>query len=268
MIPNITIGARTISAYMICVLLGVLVAGPVALGMTEEKNRLELTTVLLWSAPGVVVGGRLLYAVTNLSNIANVLRNGGGLLSILPYFGGSVFYGGLFGGIASSALYCKFARIDVARHADCAALFIPLFHCFGRIGCFLTGCCYGAECDVGFVYRYSMIAVANGVRRFPIQLVEAAGNLVLFFILLRIFRNQRSERGGRFSGKLLPLYGVLYSVLRFATEFFRGDEYRGFLFRLSTSQIISVFVFVFSVAALFVRKSFRTKSHGREEYSE
>jgi phosphatidylglycerol:prolipoprotein diacylglycerol transferase len=35
-------------------------------------------------------------------------------------------------------------------------------------------------------------------------------------------------------------------VIRFIDEFFRGDDIRGFLFGLSTSQIISILLFAFA----------------------
>lgn len=55
MIPNLTIGANTISAYMLCTMIGVLVAGTVTIHNAKGKDTLVLTTVLLWAAPGVVM---------------------------------------------------------------------------------------------------------------------------------------------------------------------------------------------------------------------
>lgn len=245
MIPNITIGSRIISAYMICTLIGVFIAGIVAIKKADKNDELELTTVLLWSAPGVIIGGHLLYGITNLKNIVSVILNGENIISFLNYFSGNVFYGGLIGGILSALIYSKVAHINFRKYIDNAALFIPLFHFFGRIGCFLSGCCYGKECSFGFVYKYSLIESANHVRRFPIQLVEAGGNMIIFLILCYLFHNKRFEK------KLLSVYLVMYSILRFSTEFFRGDFYRGFLFSLSTSQIISIILFVVGVTSIY-----------------
>ena len=241
MIPNFTIGSRTISAYMICTLIGIFAAGIVTLKNAEKKGNSELLTVLLWSAPGVIIGGHLLFAVTNIKYIIKAIIQGVGFFSVLSYFSGNVFYGGMLGGILSSVLYCKLNHIDCKKYIDDAALFIPLFHFFGRIGCFLSGCCYGMECDIGFVYRYSLIESANHVMRFPIQLVEAAGNLVIFVVLYTLYKTQQLQN------RLLYQYFLMYSILRFTTEFFRGDAYRGFLFSLSTSQIISIVLFIIGI---------------------
>lgn len=256
MIPNLTIGANTISAYMLCTMIGVLVAGAVTIHNAKGKDTLVLTTVLLWAAPGVVVGSHVLYAITNLSELVLAIQQGCGIRRIIAFFGGSVFYGGLIGGWISARLYCRFAHIDPAEYADDAAVFIPLFHCFGRIGCFLSGCCYGIECPIGFIYRYSLIESANFVPRFPIQLVEAVGNLLLFFMLYKAYNHARCV------GNLLAVYGVSYSVLRFTTEFFRGDAYRGFLFSLSTSQLISIGIGCVSAMVLLYRRRAQVMGNG------
>lgn len=245
MIPNITVGSKIISAYMLCTLIGVFTAGIFTIKKADKNDELELTTVLLWSAPGVIIGGHLLFGITNLKNIISIILTDGNYISILNCFSGNVFYGGLLGGISSALIYSKAAHIDYKKYVDNAALFIPLFHFFGRIGCFLSGCCYGIECNFGFVYKYSLVESANNVRRFPIQLVEALGNIIIFLVLYCLFNNKRFEK------KLLSVYLVMYSVLRFFTEFFRGDYYRGFLFSLSTSQIISIILFVVGVVDIF-----------------
>ena len=56
---------------------------------------------------------------------------------------------------------------------------------------------------------------------------------------------------GRYS---LEIYLVSYSIIRFFTEFMRGDEVRGVYFKLSLSQWISILMLVFSFLLLFTRK--------------
>ena len=55
--------------------------------------------------------------------------------------------------------------------------------------------------------------------------------------------------------KLIYVYMIIYPVVRFTLEFFRGDEYRGFLFGLSTSQWISIILFVFSIVMLIIKRN-------------
>ena len=50
-----------------------------------------------------------------------------------------------------------------------------------------------------------------------------------------------------------------YSVIRFILEFFRGDTYRGIYFGLSTSQIISIIIFISCLIYLLLKKLKKAK---------
>ena len=154
----------------------------------------------------------------------------------------------MLGGIFAGALYVRKKGFALPEWADLLAPAIPLFHFFGRIGCFLGGCCYGVPCSFGFTYTHNLIEQANGVSRFPIQLVEAAFNLALFVLLWTL------QKKGKFQGKRLVLYLLCYSVGRFVFEFGRGDTYRGIWFGLSTSQYISVGLFLVAVVFLLYQR--------------
>lgn len=94
------------------------------------------------------------------------------------------------------------------------------------------GCCYGCPTDssLGVTFHVSPIA-PNGVALVPVQLLEAAAEFLLFAVLL----------GG---------YLATYGVLRFTLEFFRYDNYRGFLGPLSLSQWISIVTVVLGTVLL------------------
>jgi len=51
-------------------------------------------------------------------------------------------------------------------------------------------------------------------------------------------------------GRLFYIYLLSYSVLRFINEFLRGDEIRGFVLGISTSQLISILIFIASLSLL------------------
>jgi phosphatidylglycerol:prolipoprotein diacylglycerol transferase len=73
--------------------------------------------------------------------------------------------------------------------------------------------------------------------------MESGGDLIIFGALIFLRRYKT------FDGQLFWLYPLFYSVLRFTVEFFRGDAVRGLYFGglVSTSQIIAVFMFGFSL---------------------
>lgn len=101
--------------------------------------------------------------------------------------GGFVFYGGVFGGLLSLVLVCRYFRYDRDSMFMVITPALPLAHAFGRVGCTVAGCCYGIETDgiISIVYHNSRYAPV-GVRLFPVQLVEAAGDIVIFIILVYI----------------------------------------------------------------------------------
>lgn len=221
----------------------------------------NLIIVGLWAALGVFLGGHLLYALTNFDYIIyvfqhlNEINSPQILLGVLAaIFGGQVFYGGLIGGLISAMIYLKKTGKDVQLYAYIMAPLIPLFHAFGRIGCFLGGCCFGIEMEHGITFHDSPIPAANGVPRLPVQLIEAGCNFILFVVLYIL------QRKGKCKNTLLYIYLLSYSVIRFILEFFRGDKYRGFIGPLSTSQMISIGIFIFAVAVIAVKMRTARKS--------
>ncbi len=243
MFPTITVFGRTIGTYTLLALLGALLAGALACFLAR-KRRLDdnrLLVMLLWAALGALLGGHLLYALTEL-RLLPLLGQAATWEErwqvLFNLFGGAVFYGGLLGALLAAFLYGRRRRLDMAAYADCAAPVIPLFHACGRVGCFLGGCCYGIENDWGITYTHALVESANGVRRFPVQLLEAGVNLLLCGLLLWWFWR------GKAKGKLLPAYLLLYAPCRFLLEFLRGDAYRGFFGPLSTSQWVSLLLVV------------------------
>lgn len=256
MIPNFSVFGRVFSAYQICAVAGILATLFFTMFLAKKMGKNEDTAMfmLLIAAPGVIFGGILLFGLTNISSILDVIARreeyettGAFVKAIMNYFSGSVFYGGLLGAMLTAGLYLA-RKKDRADYADLGAVAAPLFHTFGRLGCFLTGCCYGVECKIGFVYHYATTPNANGISRFPVQLVEMGLNFGLFLLLLSWIRR------GKHKGRLLQWYLLIYPVYRFILEFFRGDDYRGFLFGLSTSQIISVLILLVNLIVTLCHK--------------
>ena len=166
MISNFQILGRTFSAYLICALIGLFAAGGLALYIAKKKGleTLDLLVTLLWAALGAFLGSHLLYALVNYKYIAlfftqmpQIISEGKVWEYLMAIFGGSVFYGGMLGGLLAGFLYAGKAKLPKKEYSDIAAFTIPFFHVFGRIGCFLSGCCYGIECSWGITFRHSII---------------------------------------------------------------------------------------------------------------
>lgn len=242
MFPGFTLFGKFISSYVLCTVAGIFTACPLAIARCKKRggDDISMIFVLLFGGVGVLAGMHLLYGITNIAYWGEIFKAKDFIdfcKRVGVIFGGGVFYGGLIGGLAAGGISIKVQKLDAALYCDCAAFAIPLFHMFGRIGCFLGGCCYGKESEYGVMFTNSLVESANGVTRVPVQLYEAAFNLALFALLFIL------ERKGALKGRLLALYLLTYPVGRFILEFWRGDEYRGYVFGLSTSQFISIILF-------------------------
>lgn len=254
MLENIVLFGKTFSFYQITAVAGILIAGFYACILSKRRNLddNDMILFLLVTAIGVFIGGHLVYGLTQLQN-APLLLQVGSLREFLRFgylfFGGSVFYGGLLGGMIAGSLYIRKKKWEFSAYADIMASTVPLFHVFGRLGCFLSGCCYGIEFVPGITYQHALVELANGVSRFPVQLVEAGINLLLFLLLHRMFQK------GTCCGILFQLYLLMYAPVRFALEFLRGDDYRGIFFGLPTSQWISLLLLITTGALLFRKKT-------------
>lgn len=260
MYPIINLAGREIGSYGLMAALGGVLAGFVLCIVAHRRKHGDDDTnilLMLFIAVGVLIGSHFVYGLVMLPYVIRAFMNGYQITSfasvvevVVMLFGGGVFYGGLGGGAVAALIYTHKKGLDKQAYADMLAPVIPLFHTFGRIGCFLGGCCYGMEWEHGFVYTQNPIEQANGVPRFPVQLVEAGFNLllclVLFFLLYK----------GLLKGKLILVYLFSYAPARFILEFFRGDTYRGFVGVLSTSQTISVLI-VFACIGWLLVKHFR-----------
>lgn len=223
----------------------------------ENIDSVEYICIGLAGAIGAFIMAHFVYGIAHYDKIIYVINHTDRVFSsfqmfviyFLDIFGGMVFYGGLIGACIGGYIYMKIAKLNIREYSDTIVPCIPLFHAFGRIGCFLAGCCYGIESDFGFTYHYAEVENANSVCRLPIQLFESAENIILCIvltILLCKFRNIKH-------GTLIWVYGLTYPVIRFINEFYRGDfEERGYFGVLSTSQWISIIIFVFSLVMLLL----------------
>ncbi|MDY2609136.1 MAG: prolipoprotein diacylglyceryl transferase [Eubacteriales bacterium] len=257
MLPDFELFGKTIGTYGLCSIIGIVLCVCVAT-YAGKRYRLSFDDILLLTLSicgGLLLGGHLLYALTQQEQLRTVVQAIGKapfqaiLRTLASCFGGMVFYGGFLGGIAGAWLFGKYYRpLTSAIALDLYALVIPLFHAFGRIGCFLGGCCYGKPWQSGVQFPYNpLVPQLSEVPRFPVQLVEAGCNLVIFGVLLLLWSRRKTQE------KLLFVYMLIYPPVRFTLEFFRGDSVRGFLWGLSTSQWISIILFCIALLYYMLR---------------
>ncbi len=146
--------------------------------------------------------------------------------------GGVSFFGGLLGAILAFILAVRIKNLPLWKASDAAAPSLVLAHSIGRLGCTSAGCCYGRpvpgaeDLSVGihfmkeFPFFYVVFPPGGtappSMALYPTQILEALGNLIIFIILLIMYRRKA------FDGEVIVLYMILYGSLRFALEFYRG----------------------------------------------
>ena len=248
MLPFVTILGRSLPMYGLLGLLGFLL-GLLFVILRVPRfslSRDDAAYIYVFAALGAIAGAKLLYLLTVLPRLAELVRSGAGAAALLAYVsGGFVFLGAIPGGLAAAWLAARAYRV---RLADFMPLLVPalaLVAALGRVGCFCAGCCYGVECDspVSVVFPAASLAAPPGVPRLPVQ-------LALFLALLWFTARPRRAR---FAAEF---YLACYCPARFVLEFFRGDEARGALWGLSTSQWLSAAGFL-AVSLYFFMRSGR-----------
>ena len=193
----------------------------------------------------MVIGAKLLYLITNIPLLIqseNILDT---VLQMLR--GGFVFYGGLIGGILGIFIYAKQFKIEFKSLLLTIVPVIPLVHAIGRIGCLCAGCCYGMEYHgFGAITFHNSLIAPNEIPLFPTQILESICNLLIFVILIITYKKYIGTY------KTVGLYCMLYSIVRFILEFFRGDLIRGIYLGISTSQWISIALLILGLV-IFIK---------------
>ncbi len=237
----------TLYTYGFCIAIGALLGfsymywqGKKEFGLTfDQSNNLFIMLVLAG-----IIGGKLFLI---FEDPAEYLHNPKRLFS----GSGFVFYGSLLLAIPIMLWYFKKIKIPVMGMLDVMAIVTCIVHGFGRIGCFMAGCCYGIPTNnfLGVIFTDTKCqAEPLNTALHPTQLYEAA----LIFTIMIVLWYYRS--GKKFAGQLFLLYLIAYALGRAVLEIFRGDIQRGFIIEdiLSNSQLISLCVI--SLAGYFYVK--------------
>lgn len=220
--------------YAVCCAFGVFAAAILLINRVKKYgvSPIHAVQISIFAAVGTIIGSKLLFVITQLDQIITDFSIG--LLAERIINSGFVFYGGLFGALAGVRVYSAIRKFDSGRLFNMLIPCFLIFHAFGRIGCFLSGCCYGIEFPWGF-----QMVTSPGIIRFPVQLAESLCDILILIAVLLVEKKKGQQMN------LLRIYMVSYAVCRFLLEFLRGDEIRGHFLCFSTSQWIALGVIVF-----------------------
>ncbi len=241
MINTISTPLGNVSSFTLMICVGILgfIAVLIRLLKNSDKPLAERDFIL----PKIVLSGLVGFLSAGLFDAtAKIPYNN----SFKP--AGISFYGGLIGSIIAM-FFCIYCNKNKTQYSVCEWFNIlsqPMivFHIFGRIGCFLGGCCYGkvttGPLGVYFPDVPSHNIFHNAQKCYPTQIFEV---FVLIFILL-ILQKCKSK---------FLVYILLYSIGRFFIEYFRGDSRGQYFLGLSPAQIISIVLFVLVITIFFIK---------------
>ncbi len=184
-------------------------------------TRRDVEDLLFFGVVGVVIGGRLGYAL--FYKPGYYLHNP--LEVLMVWRGGMSFHGGLLGVLVAMAWFGRARGRPFLQVTDLIAPAVPTGLASGRIGNFINGELWGRAADPSLPWSMVFPQAADGVARHPSQLYQFALEGLLLFALLWLYA-RKSRPMGQVSGAFLVGYGVL----RFVAEYFREpDSFLGLL---------------------------------------
>ncbi|MDP6034759.1 MAG: prolipoprotein diacylglyceryl transferase [Verrucomicrobiota bacterium] len=243
------IGSLTIHWY------GIFMATGLGLGMwtaTLRGTRIglkadDISNLFFWIIVSGIIGAKLLYVINHWDGkepLKNLILDRSGL----------VFHGALIGTTIAILIFTHKNNISLWDAFDTLAPSFSLGHALGRIGCLMTGCCYGKLCSLPWAVQFpkDSMPYASQVKQglleqsathslhiHPTQIYESFLNFALYGMLAWLFRKRK------FGGQIVATYVLGYAGLRFFMEFLRGDN-RGRLWfdSITSGQGISILLLI------------------------
>lgn len=194
-----------------------------------------------------VIGCRLAYVAFHLEEFRSVWD------IFAVWKGGATLYGGLILSVLVGYPYLRRQGIPILVMGDILMPSVALGIGITRIGCFLSGCCFGKPTNLpwGIVFPASCPAgsYAQGAHLHPTQIYASLDGFILFGVLLL------AERKARFDGFVFSFFLVGYGVARFVEDFFRYYELNmTTVGGLSLNQIMSLGLIALGVVLLVTRE--------------
>ena len=232
----ITIGSFYLPTYGVLVALGFLAGLWVTVRLARRSGMSGelITNLAVYCALGGLIGAKILMIIFDWGDPQKPP-----IFSIATLQAAGVWQGGLVLAILVAILYIRHNKLPFLETFDAFAPGVALGHAIGRIGCFAAGCCWGNRCDLPWAVTFhnpdaaDLTGVPLGVPLHPSQIYEMLTELGLFAFLYWRYGRLHSP------GKIMGMYLVLSSAMRFLIEFTRYHE-QGLHYGLSLTQWIAI----------------------------
>jgi phosphatidylglycerol:prolipoprotein diacylglycerol transferase len=192
-----------------------------------------------------ILGSRLLFVLLEFSTYA---RQPAEIVKI--WSGGMSLHGGLIGGLGYLLWVTRRRKIPLTVIGDIIAPLFTIVYAFGRVGCFLNGCCYGVACSLPWAVRFHDEKVAGALTApsHPTQLYGTLSSILMFFILTRW------ERYPRRDGELFWGLCAMYGFYRGLVEGVRAGATSDYLIpsmHLTLTHVISLVMLVVGLFGIY-----------------
>ncbi len=226
------IGNLAISSYSFFVLIALVAA--VIIYLYEANKAKESSEKSIYIFMAAVIGGVLGAKIPVwVMNFHQIIANWPNLDFI---FSGRTIIGGLIGGTLSVILTRHYLKIKEKKgNIFVPSIGIAIF--FGRIGCFLRGCCYGTACDLPW-----SVNMGDNIMRHPTQLYEAIFGLIVFVATIKLDKTKIKP------GLLFQIFLISYFTFRFLIEFLRTDT--KIFIGLTLAQVVAIIVILLNTFSL------------------
>ncbi|MBR4110439.1 MAG: prolipoprotein diacylglyceryl transferase [Clostridia bacterium] len=210
----------------------------------EKEDKQHTFSIVMAALIGGIIGSKIPVIIENFEVLIREPQN-------LKYFllTGKSIIGGIIGGWLAIKIIKKIKGISNKKYGNEIAPAIALGMGIGRIGCFLTGCCYGIETKLPIGVDFG-----DGALRYPTQLIEMIFCMILFIYL---YYKQKTKKE-LFPGSLFKELVLYYFIFRFFIEFIRGTEKN--IAYLSIYQVICLLGIT-----LYIFKIIRRNYYGRRK---
>ena len=221
----------------------------------DQNKVMDLALIIVFCA---IAGSRAMYVVTHLEEF-----RGRWLDTFNPFqssgqigLAGLTMLGGVVLSLIALVIYCKLKKINILRLCDVLAPAFGLGIFLTRIGCFLTGCCYGKPCNLPWGVRFPLASPAGsdpelqGLLLHPTQLYSSLYGLAIMGILVWIDRKERPD------GVVMAAFFMMYGIARFLIDFVRAYEESVkvvlFGYGFTFNQVISFLMFCGGLTILLI----------------
>jgi phosphatidylglycerol:prolipoprotein diacylglycerol transferase len=224
------------------------------MGHSRRIDTSHLFNLSLYVMIAAIAGARLFYVIMHWDEFAD-----NWLGAVIPIqkdgtfgLGGLIFLGGLIAAVLIGIWYVRRYRLPLWKTADSAAPAVAVGIIFGRIGCFLNGCCFGKVCNQPWGIYYPDDSYANAIigaqPLHPTQLYDAALAAINLTVLLLLNRKNLPD------GMLAAIFLMIYGISRITVDVFRYYESAMMVGGWTVNQWISFVLFVCG-AIIVVKKA-------------